>query len=565
MATAPTVPNFSQYNFELGDRSAVVTKQNGLNAALAQFGNSLAVMTESINDDLTVMEQQKSATQQAAQAGSESAQQAAADRQAVAEDRAHVDQQKQAIDTTAGQVNSHAQQVATDKQTVADNTATATQAAQDAGAAAGASIQAKNDAQALYGDLAAVDAAKSDAQQAATTATQGAQTATEKAQEASELLANAGTAFDKDAQETLTDATPGRLALVGAFGGYGAKLASEQYPLSDVETPPVDIASGRYSFNTAFHTNLPPVEGGATFGTIEVIPLSDSNNRNKLVVRTGAAGHPFEEWERAYIGAGGWVGPWKKVGEAKYRDVVGPDSEPLMSKGAFGLGAKAPIATDYFSSANFNDFNVPDGSYTVAGTWLNGPLGNGNHTGLVEVKGRVFGNQTVQVFRNRSIANSEVYERWGDGANDIWYPWQLVYKQNNIIGTVSQSGGMPTGAVFERDSNSLGTWIKHADGSMTCGGFYSGVVDITTTGFVTAGARRSATITQDYPQPFISTPVIEFTLSYDSTGPNTYFDITACQFTSVNSDIRFGMVFTAPVAVTGAEVRLSWTAFGRWY
>ncbi|RUR43381.1 hypothetical protein [Vreelandella populi] len=195
MATAPTVPDFTKWNFALNDTTDIIVKDNGRNAALERFGNSLKAMTDSINDDLETMEGQKTATHQAAQAGSESAQQAARDKQTVAQDRAHVDQQKQAIDTTAGQVNSNAQQVADDRAAVAQNTQTSTQAAQDAGAAAGASIQAKDDAQALYGDLSAVDAAKTQAQQAATTAgeeraqAETARSGAETAQQAAETAA----------------------------------------------------------------------------------------------------------------------------------------------------------------------------------------------------------------------------------------------------------------------------------------------------------------------------------------------------------------------------------------
>lgn len=73
MATAPSVPNFSQYNFELGDTTQVVTKQNGINAALEAFGNGLGAMTQSINQDITTMEGLKGDTESAAQAAAGSA------------------------------------------------------------------------------------------------------------------------------------------------------------------------------------------------------------------------------------------------------------------------------------------------------------------------------------------------------------------------------------------------------------------------------------------------------------------------------------------------------------
>ena len=43
-----------------------------------------------------------------------------------------------------------------------------------------------------------------------------------------------------------------------------------------------------------------------------------------------------------------------------------------------------------------------------------------------------------------------------------------VFKQSNILGTVSESGGVPTGAIIERGSNSNGEFVKYADGTMIC-------------------------------------------------------------------------------------------------
>lgn len=52
MVNRVTVPNFSQYNFAIGDTTEVVTKQNGVNAALQQFGNSLNTSIDQFNDDV---------------------------------------------------------------------------------------------------------------------------------------------------------------------------------------------------------------------------------------------------------------------------------------------------------------------------------------------------------------------------------------------------------------------------------------------------------------------------------------------------------------------------------
>lgn len=43
-----------------------------------------------------------------------------------------------------------------------------------------------------------------------------------------------------------------------------------------------------------------------------------------------------------------------------------------------------------------------------------------------------------------------------------------LYHSGNILGPVSQSGGVPTGAIIERGSNANGEYIKWADGTLEC-------------------------------------------------------------------------------------------------
>ena len=38
----------------------------------------------------------------------------------------------------------------------------------------------------------------------------------------------------------------------------------------------------------------------------------------------------------------------------------------------------------------------------------------------------------------------------------------------NLVGTVSQSGGVPTGAIIERGSNANGEYVRYADGTQIC-------------------------------------------------------------------------------------------------
>lgn len=43
-----------------------------------------------------------------------------------------------------------------------------------------------------------------------------------------------------------------------------------------------------------------------------------------------------------------------------------------------------------------------------------------------------------------------------------------AYAKDNILGTVSQTAGVPTGAIIERGSNANGEYIKYADGTLLC-------------------------------------------------------------------------------------------------
>jgi len=43
-----------------------------------------------------------------------------------------------------------------------------------------------------------------------------------------------------------------------------------------------------------------------------------------------------------------------------------------------------------------------------------------------------------------------------------------AFRRGNILGTVSQSGGVPTGAIIERGINANGEYVRYADGTQIC-------------------------------------------------------------------------------------------------
>lgn len=82
---------------------------------------------------------------------------------------------------------------------------------------------------------------------------------------------------------------------------------------------------------------------------------------------------------------------------------------------------------------------------------------------------------------------------------------QIVYTRGNILGTVSQSGGTPTGAIVERGSNANGTYVRFADGTQICEHAIAWA-DINTATGVTGLFTTGGTLSWTYPAVFVTTP-----------------------------------------------------------
>ena len=78
-------------------------------------------------------------------------------------------------------------------------------------------------------------------------------------------------------------------------------------------------------------------------------------------------------------------------------------------------------------------------------------------------------------------------------ATDVQDALDEVYSPYNILGTVSEDNGVPTGAVIERGSNANGQYTKFADGTMIAGR--------------TRGGQFGAS-TWTFPVAFASLPVV---------------------------------------------------------
>lgn len=125
-----------------------------------------------------------------------------------------------------------------------------------------------------------------------------------------------------------------------------------------------------------------------------------------------------------------------------------------------------------------------------------------------------------------------------------------AFGRPELIGTVSQSGGVPTGAVFERDSNGNGRWWKTPDGTMRVARDHFAVAGITT---ADGGVYRSGSLTWTFPQPFAAPPIPRFA----SLDPQTWAVVESVSKTAVT----FRLLST----VAKNFAKLSCEAIGRWF
>ena len=117
-----------------------------------------------------------------------------------------------------------------------------------------------------------------------------------------------------------------------------------------------------------------------------------------------------------------------------------------------------------------------------------------------------------------------------------------VYAPGNILGAVSESSGVPTGAIIERGSNANGEFVKYADGTLLgfCNGF--------------TGYTANVLVTRTLPAASFSVPYGGFQIV-----PATLFDYQTAPIYLTSSSALF----------QSGNTRAQNTVFifyvGRWY
>jgi hypothetical protein len=131
-----------------------------------------------------------------------------------------------------------------------------------------------------------------------------------------------------------------------------------------------------------------------------------------------------------------------------------------------------------------------------------------------------------------------------------------AYRRGNILGTVSEASGVPTGAVIERGSNANGEYVRFADGTQICWG----------TAAVTSRAAGSATIIDwTYPAAFSALPYLypyPRSFNLDPNAEEVARHLSAGPRGVSNSAGRAVLFNRHTSAINGG---LNWRAEGRWF
>jgi len=302
-----------------------------------------------------------------------------------------------------------------------------------------------------------------------------------------------GTAATADVTTSATDTTAGRLLKVGDFG-LGNETATTV--IADLDTTDT-LATGFYRITSSGTIGTKPdgrngqiLHSFRTNGQAHQYFFTDTNAQ--IYIRTMSA-FVWSAWQEIYHTG--------NTGTAVTADVTTSATDTtagrLLKVGDFGLGANVVEKTT-------GDVSQLIGTYTA---FYNVASAVGGRPSFFSSGMRLlYLHRTAtegQMLAWSNVSNQMAIQRVSGGTEQ---GWEEIYHTGNLLGTVSQSGGVPTGAVIEAGSNANGSYTKFADGTMICARTDLNAADINNS--VGAIYISSADSTWNYPATFISKPTV---------------------------------------------------------
>jgi hypothetical protein len=228
-------------------------------------------------------------------------------------------------------------------------------------------------------------------------------------------------------------------------------------------------------------------------------------------------------------------------------------ADRLLKVGAFGVGAlgTAPEIT------NFNAYR-PSGFYSVSSDAVDKPDPESWNSYAVTLGSSVADRTAAILMRS----GSHVIRAWLTKREAGTLTSAELYHNRNILGTVSQSAGIPTGAIIQRGSNANGEFTRWADGTQICTHrMNTGVGSVSDN-----GSFLSPAFSWTYPVPFSNIPSFSASIERINAGSGAYplgvSRITGFGLAGTTLDFLYVFYTAASGSISSA---ISLTAIGRWY
>jgi hypothetical protein len=221
----------------------------------------------------------------------------------------------------------------------------------------------------------------------------------------------------------------------------------------------------------------------------------------------------------------------------------------LLKTGDFGLGGNAPI----IGNAAVTDNSIAPGLYAYA----SGSGSSGGPTAvtlgaLLHIRRTAGGGEAQLFFVEAHTGGPTVGETWSRvRTSGSWTAWNRQFGYRNILGTVSQTSGVPTGGLIERGSNGNGEYARFADGLQICTRTNLAFANAST---AVGSLFRSADVSWTFPAAFIAAPAV----SGEVDDVDCLLSAGAPTTTAVS--IRALAALTKAAALNGRAI-----AVGRWF
>lgn len=154
---------------------------------------------------------------------------------------------------------------------------------------------------------------------------------------------------------------------------------------------------------------------------------------------------------------------------------------------------------------------------------------------------------TVQANGKKGESAVNAFTKINNMTQELYDATAAAYKRANILGTVSQLGGVPTGAIIERGTNANGKYVRYADGSQIC----FGSVNTTTV------AGSTGTSAFAFAAAFAESPIV---VPSAVTGFAARFNATTSSISPTAVAFGIGDNSTGNISIS-----IMYIAIGRWF